>query len=121
MFSNQENASNELFDFQPQVPQNTVTQPQPQPQPQTNYSNQKMDNQGYSGPTGGPGDVGVSTQYQNKSDDLQEVMALWIKTAKSGRTYYTGKDAKGNEFVGFINENKKNPNEPDIRISIKKK
>jgi len=114
MFSDQGNTTNELFNFQ------SASQFQPQPQPSVSPSYPNVNNQGYSGPTGPVGQYGQSGN-SGKNDDLQEVMALWAKTAKSGKPYYAGKDNNGNEYVGFVNDNKKNPNEPDIRISVRKK
>ena len=45
----------------------------------------------------------------------EQVMALWKKKSKGGKTYLDGKDAVG--YVrGFYNTKKKNPKEPDVRI-----
>lgn len=46
---------------------------------------------------------------------LEQVFAMWKQTAKSGKSYFTGK-YKGDELRGFYNSNKKNPNEPDVKI-----
>ena len=58
----------------------------------------------------------MKTSNNNKSD-LEEVFALW--DAKSGdKAYYTGKTSGNNSIrlVAFINEVKKNPNQPDIQV-----
>ena len=47
----------------------------------------------------------------------KEVFALWQQTSKEGKHYFS---AKGG-IVGFYNTNKKNPNEPDLRVHIKVK
>ena len=53
----------------------------------------------------------------NTKSDLQEAFALW-EAKKSEKTYYTGKtsDEKPVRLVAFINEVKKNPNQPDIQV-----
>ena len=50
--------------------------------------------------------------------DLKEVFALWESKSSSNKVYYTGKtsDDKPIRLVGFINEVKKNPNQPDIQV-----
>lgn len=52
---------------------------------------------------------------EKKESKLQEVFAMWKETSKEGKTYFTGK-VDGTQVRGFYNRNKKNPNEPDIRI-----
>lgn len=53
----------------------------------------------------------------NKKSKLEEVFALWEKI-KGSTVYYTGKTAgdKPINLVAFINNVKKNPNQPDIQI-----
>ena len=54
---------------------------------------------------------------QKKEFTLEQVFAMWKKTGKSGKTYFSGK--LGEEWLtGFYNTNKKNPKEPDIRVYI---
>ena len=49
--------------------------------------------------------------------DLKECFALW-ENNKGKLTYYTGKTAgdKPVRLVAFVNEVKKNPNQPDIQV-----
>ena len=58
-----------------------------------------------------------STTTKNNKSDLKEVLALW-EAKKGDKVYYTGKtaDAKPIRIVAFINDVKKNPNQPDIQI-----
>lgn len=58
----------------------------------------------------------TSTTTNNKSN-LEEVLALW-ENKKGNKTYYTGKTTGDQpvRLVAFVNEVKKNPNEPDIQI-----
>lgn len=58
----------------------------------------------------------VSTSKDNKFN-LNEAFALW-ENKKGDKIYFTGKTS-GNKpvrLVGFINEDKKNPAQPDIQI-----
>ena len=59
----------------------------------------------------------MKTSTTNSKSDLKEVFALW-EVKKSKLTYYTGKtsDDKPVRLVAFINEVKKNPNQPDIQV-----
>lgn len=45
----------------------------------------------------------------------EEAFALWKKTGPKGE-YYIGKDLHNTYLIGFVNTDKKNPNEPDIRV-----
>lgn len=58
----------------------------------------------------------MKTTETSKSD-LKECFALWENT-KGNKTYYTGKTSgdKPVRLVAFINEIKKNPNQPDIQV-----
>lgn len=59
----------------------------------------------------------MSTKTTNKKEfNLRQVFAMWKRASKNGNTYFSGKDAEGKEIRGFYNTDKKNPNEPDIRI-----
>ena len=52
--------------------------------------------------------------------ELEEAFVMWKHTAKSGLAYLSGSTPKNKKdsisLVGFFNDNKKNPKEPDIRI-----
>lgn len=41
--------------------------------------------------------------------------ALWKKTSAAGRVYFTG-NVGDEKVVAFLNRDKRNPNEPDLRI-----
>ena len=58
-----------------------------------------------------------TTLTTNSKSDLKECFALWENT-KGKKVYYTGKTAgdKPARLVAFINEIKKNPNQPDIQV-----
>ena len=53
----------------------------------------------------------------NTKQELKEAFALW-ENSKGKLTYYTGKTSGDNpvRLVAFINEVKKNPNQPDIQV-----
>lgn len=53
----------------------------------------------------------------NSKSELKECFALW-ENKKGNKVYYTGKTAgdKPVRLVAFINEIKKNPNQPDIQV-----
>lgn len=56
-----------------------------------------------------------------KEFNLKEAFVLWINMSKKGEKYLSGnhfneKTEETTEFVGYYNTNKKNPNQPDIRI-----
>lgn len=53
------------------------------------------------------------TLSNNNKSKLEEAFALWM-SAKGN--YYTGKTTKGVRLVAFINNIKKNPNQPDIQV-----
>ena len=46
-----------------------------------------------------------------------EIIALWRKTSKAGKTYFSGKDATGVELTGFYNINKDNDKAPVLKVS----
>ena len=52
-----------------------------------------------------------------KKSQLEEVFALW-ENKKGNNLYYTGKTSGDNpiRLVAFVNEVKKNPNQPDIQV-----
>jgi len=56
-----------------------------------------------------------TTDQEKKEFNLEQVFAMWKETAKSGTTYFTGY-YKGQSLRGFYNTEKKNPNEPDVKI-----
>lgn len=60
----------------------------------------------------------TSSQTNNKFN-LAEAFALW-ENKKGEKIYYTGKTAgdKPIRLVAFINEDKKNPKQPDINVYI---
>ena len=45
-----------------------------------------------------------------------EIIALWRKTSKAGKTYFSGKDATGIELTGFYNITKGNDKAPVLRV-----
>lgn len=45
----------------------------------------------------------------------EEAFALWKKQGPNGE-YYIGKDLHNTYLIAFVNTDKKNPNEPDIRV-----
>lgn len=53
----------------------------------------------------------------NTKSNLEEVFALW-EAKKGNKVYYTGKTSgdKPIRLVAFVNEIKKNPNQPDIQV-----
>ena len=53
----------------------------------------------------------------NTKSNLEEVFALW-EAKKGDKLYYTGKTSgdKPIRLVAFVNEIKKNPNQPDIQV-----
>ena len=61
----------------------------------------------------------VSKKQETKKEGsaLKELFVLWSRTSKNGLNYLTGKLSNEEVYlIGFYNTNKKNPNEPDIRI-----
>lgn len=61
----------------------------------------------------------VTTSTTNTKSNLEEAFALW-ETKKGDTVYMTGKTAgdKPVRLVAFINEEKKNPKQPDIQVYI---
>lgn len=59
----------------------------------------------------------MKTSSNNNKSKLKECLALW-ENKKSDKLYYTGKTSgdKSVRLVAFVNEVKKNPNQPDIQI-----
>lgn len=59
----------------------------------------------------------VSTSTTNTKFNLKEAFALW-QQKKGDTVYFTGKTAGEApvSLVAFINEVKKNPNQPDIQV-----
>ena len=50
---------------------------------------------------------------------LEQVFALWKRTSKEGKTYFSGKDYLGNNVTAFYNTEKKNLKEPDMRVYLR--
>lgn len=59
----------------------------------------------------------MKTSSKTTKSSLEEVFALW-ENKKSDKLYYTGKTSGDNpiRLVAFVNEIKKNPNQPDIQV-----
>ena len=59
----------------------------------------------------------MKTSTNNSKQELKECFALW-ENKKGDKLYYTGKTSgdKPVRLVAFINEVKKNPNQPDINV-----
>lgn len=59
----------------------------------------------------------TTTKTTQPKSELKEAFALW-ENKSSKITYYTGKTAGDNpvRLVAFINEVKKNPNQPDFQV-----
>ncbi len=59
----------------------------------------------------------MKTSTTNSKSNLKECFALW-ENKKGDKVYYTGKTSgdKPVRLVAFINEVKKNPNQPDIQV-----
>ena len=45
-----------------------------------------------------------------------EIIALWRKTSKAGKTYFSGMDNAGVELTGFYNISKSNDKAPVLRV-----
>ena len=61
----------------------------------------------------------TQTQEQTKKATLEQVFALWRRTSKAGKSYFTGKvtiGENGKQLRAFFNTDKKNPKEPDLLI-----
>lgn len=66
------------------------------------------------------------TKKEERKNDLKEAFVLWINKSKKdeGTKYLSGyhfdkEKEEQTDLIGFFNTNKKNPNEPDIRIYLK--
>lgn len=58
---------------------------------------------------------------QTERKELKELFALWLNKSKNGDEYLSGytseeKPSERMNLVAFYNNDKKNPNEPDIRV-----
>ena len=53
---------------------------------------------------------------QKQDEQFEEVLSLWYQTSKNGKKYLSGKDVNGNKVVAFINDNKRNEKQPDIKV-----
>ena len=60
----------------------------------------------------------LTTKEVKQEQNLKEVFVLWRQKSKEGNEYLSGNisDEDKAKLVGFFNTNKKNPNEPDIRV-----
>lgn len=63
----------------------------------------------------------TNTNESEVKKELKECLALWKTKAKTGLDYLTGKtsDKESSKLVAYYNSNKKNPNEPDVRVYAK--
>ena len=52
-----------------------------------------------------------------KTNQKNQVFALWKRMSKEGKTYFTGKYEEA-EVRAFYNSKKQNPKEPDMRIYV---
>lgn len=60
-----------------------------------------------------------SKKEEVKESDLKELCTLWEHTAESNIVYLSGmlnEELKFEKVIAFYNQNKKNENEPDIRV-----
>lgn len=58
---------------------------------------------------------------ENKEETkLEEAFVLWKHTSKEGNAYLSGSTPKESgdviSLIGFFNDDKKNPKEPDVRV-----
>lgn len=59
----------------------------------------------------------TKNETNKKGDEIKELFVLWSKTSKNGLNYLSGKLTNEDvNLIGYFNTNKKNPNEPDIRV-----
>ena len=58
---------------------------------------------------------------ETERKELTPIFALWTKQSKEGNVYYTGKTEDDTRLIAFVNSNKKNPKEPDIRVYVNEK
>ena len=58
-----------------------------------------------------------SSTPANTNSELKEAFALWEKK-KGDRVYYSGKTSGDSpiNIIAFVNNDKKNPNQPDIQV-----
>ena len=58
---------------------------------------------------------------EEQKKELKECLVLWKYESKNNTEYLTGvlSEDPNVKVIGFFNGNKKNPNEPDIRIYVK--
>lgn len=58
----------------------------------------------------------INKEYEVKKEfDLEEAFVMWSHTSKTNKEYLTG-SVGDMKLIGFLNINKKNEKEPDIRI-----
>lgn len=62
----------------------------------------------------------IKKENNDETKQLEETFVLWKHTAKSGLSYLTGNTPKNDKnsisLLGYLNTNKKNPKEPDVRV-----
>lgn len=54
-------------------------------------------------------------EKKEEKRQLEDAFALWKKEGKN-QVYYTGKDCNGNNITAFVNYNKQNEKQPDIKV-----
>ena len=55
---------------------------------------------------------------KEEETNLKEAFVLWKHEAKSGILYLSGNTPEKVSLMGFFNNKKKNPKEPDVRIYL---
>lgn len=55
---------------------------------------------------------------KEEETNLKEAFVLWKHEAKSGVLYLSGNTPEKVSLMGFFNNKKKNPKEPDVRIYL---
>lgn len=63
----------------------------------------------------------TTKKVETERKELKPLFALWTKQSKEGNVYYTGKTEDDVRLIAFVNSNKKNPKEPDVRVYVNEK
>lgn len=58
----------------------------------------------------------TTKREEKKEFNLERFLVLWLYKSKNGKTYLSGKTEEGVKLTGFLNKEKQNPKEPDIKI-----
>ena len=58
----------------------------------------------------------VKKEEKKEEFNLEEAFVLWKHEGNSGTCYLTGNTKEKVKLLGFFNNKKKNPKEPDVRI-----